>query len=833
MSRNVLRAIVVLGVIGFSLPVEAQRTNYFKFVVNGSPDTVMTQGDTMAWECDCELGDTLTAELWLDLNANHTIDAGDKLWIMSPFTLIDGMTDWDQGPADSSAVLDGIFYCDIGNVITGMAFAPGNYVFKVTNDIDASTAENWLLINPHPSPPAIVSGTVSIEGISAPDSLLNALWVCTDMDEEPWWSAITDSFGDYTLNLPDTGTWHVVVADDIPPYIRPGDTVLHVTAPVTGIDFEYELPEAYVYGDIKDDRDSLVIRTLHIGIEDEDTHEGVAQASTDSGRYFMGVLAGDNYRLGMGEEEVWPDYLIPEFWNQRFNVGVGDSIRKDIFLPRTDTSIFGLITENGGLPSKSYEMETSEDSVGHIEINSDPATGLFVISVSSIVDSYHLWFDEDELLPGFAIEGGNGWNAGLGDTVYVNLVTYKGSVSGSLSVDPGDPPVSDYTEFTVGVINPMTWETEVQSPVDSNGTYQVGAPEGTWNIELWGPEEWLPFPKRIESVTVDTVDVPGNDFMLNYGHCTLSGMLHGLFYVPEDIWVGADGDSIWPYGYSANGKVSQSDSTYSFKICDAEWTVSVPWIEGYEHTPTDTTFTIGDLDSSATVDFYYTPIEYLEWVGATGFESDGVDPDTGADGDAFEFGVRYTNAYNDSPYVYEVLIDLNDNLDYEPGERFAMIELDANDTTYSDGKFYTFTTPIDYAGDGVLNYCFYFENQWGGKACGFPNLDNPVVILEPGVEETKIPSITMLYPVAPNPSGGAISIKYGVGISGCDKVSLKVYDVTGRVVRTLVNSKKEPGTYTIKWTGENDAGTKLANGIYFCKFKSGDYQSTRKLILLK
>ncbi len=836
MCRNVFRTIAVLGVIGFSLPAKGiDRTTYFDFVVNGSPDTVMTQGDTMAWECDCVAGDTMTGELWLDLNANHTIDAGDKLWIMGKFKLIDGDTDWDQGPADSSAVPDGIFYCDIGNEID-MAFPPINYVFKVTNDIDGSTAENWLLINPHPSPPTTVSGTVSIEGVSAPDSLLNALWVCTNMDKEPWWSAITDSYGVYTLNLPDTGTWHIEVADNIPPYIRPEDTELHVTGPVTGINFEYKLPDAFVYGTVKDDRDSLLPFGVYVWYDNKTTGEDGHQQTTD-GAFSLGMNAGE-IRLGVHSEELFPDYL--ESPHHEFTIGVGDSEEVNFTCYRTDTSIYGLVTENGGTPSKSYRFTAQNDSFGYTNTYSDSATGLLELRVTAdagkpngTIYNVHLDTDETPLPPGFGFETGNGWDAHPGgDTVYVKLVSYKGSVSGSLSVDPGDP-TPDFEDFTVGVVDPATWQTKAQSQVESDGTYKVSAPQGTWHIELWHPDEWLCFPVRIESVTVDTLDVPGNDFIVNYGHCTLSGMLHGLFYVPENVWVGADGDSSWPHGYAKHGKVNESDSSYSIKICDAKWTVNAPWVEGYEHTPLDTTFTIDDSDSSATVDFYYIPVEYLEWIGAAGFESDGVDPDTGADGDMFEFQVRYTNAYNDSPYVYEVWIDLNDDLDYEPGERFAMIELDANDTTYSDGKYYTLSTPIDYAGDEVLNYRFYFESQGGNKACGFPNLDNPVVILEPGVEEAKVPLITMLYPVAPNPSGGAISIKYGVGTSSCDKVSLKVYDVTGRVVRTLVNSKKEPGTYTIKWNGENDAGTELSNGIYFCKFKSGDYQSTRKLILLR
>ncbi len=826
---------VALGVIGFSLQLNAQtRTNYFKFIVNGSADSIMSQSDTMAWECNCGIGDTLTGELWLDLNANHIIDGNDKLWIMCPFKLIDGMTDWNQGPADSSAIPEGIFYCGMGDAISGMAFAPLNYVFRVINWVDSSTAENWLLVTPAISPPVTVSGTISIEGITAPDPLLNALWVGTNMETEPWWSAITDSYGVYTLNLPDTGTWHIGVEDNIPPYVKPESIELNITdSDTTGIDLEYISPEAYVYGDIKDDRDSLILIEMHISIKDEDTDEHIAQTSTNSGHYFMGVLAGDNYRLGIWEEELYPNYLTPMFWNDVFDVIISDSIRKDIILTRTDTTIFGLITEDGGLPSQAYRMEAEKDSVGHIYLNSDSATGLFEISVSSIVDSYWVTLNEwDTPLPsGFGFEEGNGWTVSIGDTVYVKLVSYKGSVSGSLSVAPGDPIVSDYTEFGVRVVNPTTWEAVAQSNVDSNGTYTVSVSEGTWNVELDCPENWMSFPHSIDSVTVDTVDVPGNDFLLNYGHCTLSGVLHGLFYVPENIYITAHGDSSWPHGYSKQCRVNQSDSSYSTKICDAEWTVNANWIEGYNLVSSDTTFTIGDSDSSATVDFYYVANRYLEWTGATGFESDGVNPDTGVYGDTFEFQVKYTDVHNDSPYVYEVWIDLDDDSDYDSSERFAMTEVNTNDTIYTDGKDYTFSVPIDSAGDGTINYCFYFSDQGGGKACGFPNLNNSFVVIEAGIAELKVPSITMLYPAAPNPSLGIVNIKYSLSKSA--NVSLRIYDITGRVVKTLVATKKKTGIHTLKWNGKNDAGTKLANGIYFYGFKSDEYHKTGKIIFLR
>jgi len=64
-------------------------------------------------------------------------------------------------------------------------------------------------------------------------------------------------------------------------------------------------------------------------------------------------------------------------------------------------------------------------------------------------------------------------------------------------------------------------------------------------------------------------------------------------------------------------------------------------------------------------------------------------------------------------------------------------------------------------------------------------------------------------------------------------VVLRVHDLTGRVVRTLVNARQQPGRYSLSWNGRDDQGRLLGNGVYFCKLATGDYRSTRKLVLTR
>lgn len=94
----------------------------------------------------------------------------------------------------------------------------------------------------------------------------------------------------------------------------------------------------------------------------------------------------------------------------------------------------------------------------------------------------------------------------------------------------------------------------------------------------------------------------------------------------------------------------------------------------------------------------------------------------------------------------------------------------------------------------------------------------------------KVPFACFLSPDR-TPFKDHILIKYG--LSKTDKVSLTVYDITGKLVRTLVSKKKAPGYYGILWDGRDESGKSLPTGIYFCEFKTEDSKMTKKMILVK
>lgn len=66
------------------------------------------------------------------------------------------------------------------------------------------------------------------------------------------------------------------------------------------------------------------------------------------------------------------------------------------------------------------------------------------------------------------------------------------------------------------------------------------------------------------------------------------------------------------------------------------------------------------------------------------------------------------------------------------------------------------------------------------------------------------------------------------GISDLGFVSLKIYNVLGNEVKTLINENRSPGNYEVEFDGSD-----LPSGIYFYKLEAGEFSETKRMILLK
>ena len=126
------------------------------------------------------------------------------------------------------------------------------------------------------------------------------------------------------------------------------------------------------------------------------------------------------------------------------------------------------------------------------------------------------------------------------------------------------------------------------------------------------------------------------------------------------------------------------------------------------------------------------------------------------------------------------------------------------------------TSDGGYAMTGLVGYGFGGD-LWLAKLASAPSgsKDNPNAVTD-----------YFLYQNYPNPFNPSTTINYS--IPDISYVTIKVFDVLGNEIETLVNEEKPAGSYEITWYAEN-----LPSGVYFYRLQAGDFIQTKKMILMK
>jgi hypothetical protein len=101
-----------------------------------------------------------------------------------------------------------------------------------------------------------------------------------------------------------------------------------------------------------------------------------------------------------------------------------------------------------------------------------------------------------------------------------------------------------------------------------------------------------------------------------------------------------------------------------------------------------------------------------------------------------------------------------------------------------------------------------------------------------GEEDGGVPKAYALGQNVPNPFNPSTTIWYDVPAGG-GNVSLRIYDVSGRLVRVLVDGHQAEGSRSVTWDGTGDRGTSLASGVYFYRMTAPGFDETKKMVLLR
>ena len=159
---------------------------------------------------------------------------------------------------------------------------------------------------------------------------------------------------------------------------------------------------------------------------------------------------------------------------------------------------------------------------------------------------------------------------------------------------------------------------------------------------------------------------------------------------------------------------------------------------------------------------------------------------------------------------------------------------DGENDWFDDGETATVTATPDEASG-------YVFKEWTGDASGSVNpftvlMDAPKAITAvfeqaSAVQCAEIPDAFDMKQNVPNPFNPETRIDYQLPEAG--EVTIEVFDLTGRKVRTLIRENAQPGSYQILWDGRSDDGRTVSSGTYIYIMRCGSYQQRMKAIFLK
>jgi hypothetical protein len=148
------------------------------------------------------------------------------------------------------------------------------------------------------------------------------------------------------------------------------------------------------------------------------------------------------------------------------------------------------------------------------------------------------------------------------------------------------------------------------------------------------------------------------------------------------------------------------------------------------------------------------------------------------------------------------------------------------------------STTMGIATDGAVNngdrgVCSNDLSTWKNYAAELHTGDMMLraTVSYSGIEENEGAGKEEVYSISPNPVVNRSIISYTIKENS--KVSLKIYDIAGKEVKTIANDMQTAGVKKIEWDARDNAGKKINSGVYFCKMQINNKEvSTKSLIIL-
>ena len=182
-------------------------------------------------------------------------------------------------------------------------------------------------------------------------------------------------------------------------------------------------------------------------------------------------------------------------------------------------------------------------------------------------------------------------------------------------------------------------------------------------------------------------------------------------------------------------------------------------------------------------------------------------------------------------YTFDTYISLTWDPTNQDGFQYYLLER-STDEEFAENIVSNYLT-INYYEDNEMEYdteyfyrVSYYTNNWSEYS------EVISVTLEwLDVDGEQLPAVYALHQNYPNPFNPVTNLSYDLPEDAM--VNITVFDMMGRVVRTLVNGQQSAGYKSLLWNAMNNSGQPISAGLYIYTIQAGEFNQTRKMILLK
>ncbi len=221
--------------------------------------------------------------------------------------------------------------------------------------------------------------------------------------------------------------------------------------------------------------------------------------------------------------------------------------------------------------------------------------------------------------------------------------------------------------------------------------------------------------------------------------------------------------------------------------------------------------------------------------GTADLDGDGVDDITDYNGSAPDMGAYETTIAaltGFSLYPMETYVTLTWDPAEQDGLQYYLLER-STDPEFTEETVVSNYVMTNYFEDSSLEYdteYFYRVSYYAGDWSELSEVIS-VTLEWMNVDGNQIPEVYALHQNYPNPFNPVTNLSYDLPENAM--VNITIYDMMGRIVSTLVNENQSAGYKTLRWNATNNTGQPVSAGVYIYTIQAGDFNKTKKMILLK